>query len=258
METSEKFLIRSYVANIIKSQIAYLENQIEGLKHNEDLEFLHHVRVMTRRLGNSIIVFSPVIGKKKSKKWLSSLKDLNKSLASVRDLDVQLQFLELEISVTAEQKFLTGLRRLYLRKQQRRNKKQKDIQNAIILFEKENILSEISIFIDTNPFDAESFLAPDSLRQIGLQRIDKLTKLCLSYSPLITSPDQTEALHNLRIAIKNLRYLIELFQPIYPELDSYLATLKSFQDDLGKIHDYDVWSGDLDLFLVKEKSPSET
>lgn len=253
METSEKLLIRSYVADLFKSQIAYLEDQIEGLKSDGGIEFLHHTRVMTRRISNTITVFSVAIGKKQSKKWLSSLKKLAKSMTRIRDLDVQIQFLESEIAIVTEQKFLAGLQRLNLRKQQRRDRKQKDVQEAILLFEKENTLSEISIFIETNLFDVGSFIVPDSLRQIGLQKIDELTQLCFSYVPLITSLDQTEALHSLRIAIKNLRYSVELFQPIYPGLESYLAFLKSFQDDLGVIHDCDVWLADLDLFLEKEK-----
>lgn len=253
MEKTDKLLIRSYVAGLFKSQIAYIETQIDGLKNDGGIEFLHHTRVMTRRISNTITVFTPAIGKKKSKKWLSALKNLSKSSNGIRDLDVQLQFLESEISLVTEQKLLPGLRRLHLRKQQRRDRKQKDVLKAILIFEKVNILSEISIFVETNPFVAESFVMPDSLRQIVLQRIDKLTKLCFSYAPLITNPDQTEALHNLRITIKNLRYVVELFQPIYPELESYLVILKNFQDDLGKIHDYDVWLTDLDLFLEKEK-----
>ena len=215
--------------------------------------FLHHTRVMTRRLGNTITVFSPIIGKKHSKRWLSSLKKLTKSLTDIRDLDVQIEFLDSEISKVTEQKILAGIHRLHLRKQQRRNRKKIGVQEAISSFEKENVLSEINKFIEIHPLDTETFLVPDSLREVGLKKIDKLTKLCFSYAPLITRSDQAEALHDLRITIKNLRYAVELFQPIYPELDSFLAILKNFQDDLGEIHDYDVWLADLELFLEKEK-----
>ncbi len=47
METFEKIIIRSYVADLFKSQISYLENQIEGLVYEENIEFLHHTRVMS-------------------------------------------------------------------------------------------------------------------------------------------------------------------------------------------------------------------
>ena len=253
MDNSEKLIIRSYVSDLLKSQVAYLENQIEGLLYDGGIEFLHHTRVMSRRLRNTISVFSPFVGKKVSKKWLTSLKKLTKSLTRIRDLDVQIQFLETEISKVTEQKLLAGLQRLLLRKQQRRDKKQVDVREAILEFEKAKTLSEIKLFIENYPFDAETFSVPDSLRQLGVENTEKLTKLCFSYVPFITSLDQTEALHSLRIAIKNLRYTVELFQPIYPTLESYLSIFKKFQDDLGEIHDCDIWLADLDRFLVDEK-----
>jgi CHAD domain-containing protein len=233
--------------------VSYLENQVEGIVYDGNIEFLHHTRVMSRRIRNTISVFTPFIGKKKSKKWFSSLKKLTKSLTRVRDLDVQISFLEAELGKISEPKIVTGLQRLLLRKQQKRNKKQNSVHEAILDFEKEKTLSEIHDFIKDNPYDLENFSMPDSLRKIGLSEIDQLTKICFSYVPFITSPDQTEALHSLRIAIKNLRYTTELFLPLFPTLDAYISILKKFQDDLGEIHDCDVWIMDLEKFMDQEK-----
>ena len=253
MENSDKQLIRSYVSNLLKNQVSYLEDQIEGLINDGDIEYLHHTRVMVRRIRNTISIFSGYLGKKHAKKWLADLKKLTKSLTRIRDLDVQIQFLEKEISNVTENRLLAGLQRLHLRKQQRREKKQVDIRESILVFEKQATVSEIKEFIDSNPFDQENFIIPDKLRTIGKENIEKLTKLCFSYVPFITSPDQTDALHNLRIAIKNLRYVVEQFQPIYPEVEPHLSVFKKFQDDLGEIHDYDVWISDLNQFLADEK-----
>ncbi len=253
VETSEKIIIRSYVADLIKSQISYLENQIEGIVYDGNIEFLHHTRVMSRRIRNTLTVFSSFIGKKNSKRWFTSFKKLTKSLTKERDLDVQIAFLEKEISNISEQKYLTGLQRLLLRKQQLREKKQTGVKQSILDFEKEKTLTEIQLFIDNNPFDTESFSPPNELKRLGYLEIEKLTKICFSYVPFITSLDNTEALHSLRIAMKNLRYTTELFNPIYPQLDSFISTMKNFQDDLGEIHDYDVWLTDLDRFLDEEK-----
>ncbi len=253
METLEKIIIRSYVADLFKSQVSYLENQIEGIVYDDNIEFLHHTRVMSRRIRNTLTIFSPFVGKKTTKRWFSSFKNLTKSLTKVRDLDVQIEFLEKEISDISEQKFLAGLQRLLLRKQQLREKKQTGVKKSILDFEKEKTLTEIQLFIDNNPFDSENFSPPNELKRLGHLEIEKLTKICFSYVPFITSPDNTDALHSLRIAMKNLRYTTELFQPIYPELEQLISTMKKFQDDLGEIHDYDVWLADLDCFLAEEK-----
>lgn len=253
MDNPEKLIIKSYISDLLQNQVSYLENQVEGIVYDGNIEFLHHTRVMSRRIRNTISVFTPFIGKKKSKKWFSSLKKLTKSLTRVRDLDVQISFLEAELGKISEPKIVTGLQRLLLRKQQKRNKKQNSVHEAILDFEKEKTLSEIHDFIKDNPYDLENFSMPDSLRKIGLSEIDQLTKICFSYVPFITSPDQTEALHSLRIAIKNLRYTTELFLPLFPTLDAYISILKKFQDDLGEIHDCDVWIMDLEKFMDQEK-----
>ncbi len=253
LENNDKLLIKSYISNLLDKQVIFLEDQIEGLIYEENIEFLHHTRVMLRRVRNTIFGFSPFIGKKNSNRWLLSMKALTKSLTRSRDLDVQISFLENEMLSVPEKKYLAGLQRLHLRKIQKRDQKQESIRAAILQFEKDQSLSEIKEFIIQNPFDLENFSPPEKLKQVGKETIEKLTKECFSYVPFIANPDQVEYLHGLRIAIKNLRYSVELFQPIYPELDSYLVTFKQFQDDLGLIHDYDVWLLDLEKFMMSEK-----
>lgn len=252
METSEKLIIKSYVADLLKDQITYLQNQIEGLVYEENIEYLHHTRVMSRRMRNTISLFSPFIGKKSSKKWFASMRKLTKSLTDVRDLDVQIIFLEKEISQSNNQKNLAGLQRLLLRKKQKRENLQGFVKSAILEFEKSKILHEMQQFITENPLDQETFSPPESLFVMGKNEVSSLTSICFSFLPFIFNPDNKESLHKLRIAMKNLRYTIELFQPILPELEASLATFKKFQDDLGEIHDCDVWLAELDNFIEKE------
>lgn len=257
MESSENLRIKAYAADLLKNQISYLENQIEGLIYDENIDFLHHTRVMSRRVRNTISVFSAYFGKKNSKRWFSAFRKLTKSLTKVRDLDVQILFLETKISEIKEQKILTGLQRILLRKQQERAKKKETVHAVILKFEKSNVLSEIKSFTENNPLDQDNFSPPKSLVELGKKEIDNLTKVCFSYVPFITNPEQEEALHNLRIAIKNLRYTTELFKLILPDLDTYITTMKKFQDDLGVIHDCDVWIQHLDTFMEKEKRKIE-
>ncbi|HPN38183.1 MAG TPA: CHAD domain-containing protein [Melioribacteraceae bacterium] len=59
-----------------------------------------------------------------------------------------------------------------------------------------------------------------------------------------------DALHDLRIAVRRLRYSLELFYKCYPK-KSYLKFYKSLellQDKLGEIRDLDVMKEKLDYF----------
>jgi hypothetical protein len=68
----------------------------------------------------------------------------------------------------------------------------------------------------------------------------RLDELC-SFMPKATDPAEVVALHDMRIAAKRLRYVLEVTGPCF---GSYASTatkhVKELQDLLGEIHDCDV------------------
>jgi hypothetical protein len=61
------------------------------------------------------------------------------------------------------------------------------------------------------------------------------------YDGLVANPANVTALHDMRIAFKRLRYLLEIFGIAFAEdLDPYLDQVRQLQDLLGDIHDCDV------------------
>ncbi len=62
-----------------------------------------------------------------------------------------------------------------------------------------------------------------------------------AHLPALDTPEHADALHDLRIAAKRLRYTVELFQDVLPpDASKLIERLKDLQDDLGFIHDRDV------------------
>ena len=62
-----------------------------------------------------------------------------------------------------------------------------------------------------------------------------------SFSPKVLDPAEVEALHDMRIAAKRLRYVLELTKPaLGPSAMGGARTAKKLQDLLGEIHDCDV------------------
>ena len=62
-----------------------------------------------------------------------------------------------------------------------------------------------------------------------------------SYGPHVTHPGRVRELHDMRIAFKRLRYLLEIFQIGFsPDLEPFIDEVKAMQDLLGDIHDRDV------------------
>lgn len=63
------------------------------------------------------------------------------------------------------------------------------------------------------------------------------------WEPFIRNPAQREELHNMRIAIKRLRYTMELFGVVYEPKKRFtdcLAVIVDLQEILGDVHDSDV------------------
>jgi hypothetical protein len=77
----------------------------------------------------------------------------------------------------------------------------------------------------------------ENVRRIIAVRLDEL----YSFMPKAADPTRTVALHDMRIAAKRLRYLLELFAPQFgPYAAKAGKKVKDLQDLLGEIHDCDV------------------
>jgi CHAD domain-containing protein len=77
----------------------------------------------------------------------------------------------------------------------------------------------------------------DNARRIVLTRLDELH----SFSPAVLDPDEQQALHDMRIAAKRLRYVLEVTEPCFgPEARRGAKVARGLQGMLGEIHDCDV------------------
>lgn len=84
--------------------------------------------------------------------------------------------------------------------------------------------------------DPDRRLRPNARRILGV-RIDEVW----AFAPYVTHPGHVRELHDMRIACKRLRYLLEIFEIAFPaDLGPFIDQVKDLQDLLGEIHDRDV------------------
>jgi hypothetical protein len=84
--------------------------------------------------------------------------------------------------------------------------------------------------------DPKGTLAANARRILAV-RIEEV----YSYESAIGDPANVTELHDMRIACKRLRYLLEIFDVAFKEdLEPYVDVVKDLQDVLGDIHDCDV------------------
>ncbi len=86
-----------------------------------------------------------------------------------------------------------------------------------------------------------SGLDPDGTLADNLQRIIevRLDELC-GFMPQAADPEEVTALHDMRIAAKRLRYILEIGAPCFgPYAETAGKKTKDLQDLIGEIHDCD-------------------
>lgn len=84
--------------------------------------------------------------------------------------------------------------------------------------------------------DPDKRIAPNA-RRIFRVRIEEV----YAFEPFIADPANVTELHDIRIALKRLRYLLEIFDVGFEaDLTTHLEQVKELQDLLGDIHDCDV------------------
>ena len=77
----------------------------------------------------------------------------------------------------------------------------------------------------------------DNAERIVRTRLDEVC----SFMPRAADPEQVTALHDMRIAAKRLRYVLEITHPCFGAYAADAVKLcKELQDLLGEIHDCDV------------------
>jgi hypothetical protein len=90
-------------------------------------------------------------------------------------------------------------------------------------------------------------------RIIALTRLEEL----YSWVAYVDDPYNIYELHNLRIAVKRLRYTLEIFADVLPEAcGSLRKEVEQVQEELGAMHDSDVMVALLRLCLGSQDSGS--
>lgn len=247
--------ISIYAASIILKHLTAFDKQIPGVLEGKDIEYIHRMRVASRRLRNAVEIFSIVLPKKKSKSWEQDIRKITRALSKARDLDVQIALLVNIDRQAVEKQLHPGMRRLKLRLRQKREQLQSGVNQAIEQIAKDRVVEGIVQYFAGVPELPDGTGMDDSgLYFLAKTQINARLKDFLAFEPFITDPNAVEELHAMRIAAKNFRYTLEAFASLYPDqLEDSIRVVRKTQDLLGEIHDCDVWVTYLPKFLNKER-----
>ncbi len=251
--------IRVYGAGVMLKQLQALNGEIDGVRQAQDIEFIHRMRVASRRLRSALSIFDACFPATKKDRWIKEIQGITRALGAARDLDVQIELLENFAKSLSDPIYRPGIRRLLLRIRQRRVRRQAKVIEALDVLDSHQTISKMESKLTACEKKKDSvYLFSPALYQLSFEvncvQLDNL----LAFDAIVGNADEVEAHHAMRIAAKKLRYNLEAFASLYEnELKEPLSVLRKIQDGLGEIHDCDVWAIFLPQFISDETKLTE-
>lgn len=224
----------------------YLQEQYGAMRAREaaalagETEALHDFRVAVRRSRAALAAGKAVFTKRTVKKFRRRFGWLGEITGPVRDLQVLLAALP-GLQAGLDQASPQGLQIFLAWLQTRLGQVQRRLVRALGSKRYARLCQDWEAFLASPPGrkdGTEDMVAS----RLAAKQIRKAHKRVVRHGKAITPDSPATALHALRIDGKRLRYLIELYQALYPVTVSRKAirTMKLLQDYLGTFHDLHV------------------
>ncbi len=216
----------------------------------DDIEGVHQMRVCLRRMRSALTVFRAAIPRKVTSSFAKEMRWAAKALDRARDLDVYITE-NLSSKGKKQEKKLNKIAR----------KHRKDAYQRVGYFIQgrryAKLCREFSDWLKARKWreklsDEQRKGLEESITPYASRVLEAHRARILEDGNNIEELD-SDALHQLRIDCKKLRYATEFFAPLYSSrMKAFTAHLKSLQDLLGTLHDTSVMTG-LQKNLLKGK-----
>lgn len=231
--------IQEALRKILGRQAFKIRANLEGAVLDLDPEFVHDIRVATRRARFALRLFRDVVGRDQARELRERLRWLTGACAPVRDLDVLLAALREHPALGQTPLGMDGIVRLLtpLREQAR--------SAMIAVLQSEDFPSLLRQIEEIHARPAPEAAVGETISTIGprwmRRSLNQVRKENLAVGSGEREPEGRD-LHRLRIAFKGVRYTCEFFRELVPreELDPVLGLLVGYQDCLGKFQDAQV------------------
>ncbi|BAO30513.1 CYTH and CHAD domain-containing protein [Sulfuritalea hydrogenivorans] len=218
---------------IAMSCLEHLQRNHPGALASDDPEYIHQMRVATRRLRAALRLFHPVLPGGVAESLREPLWSLMKQLGRARDLDVLLT--EIANPVLAA---LPNEPRLPALASDITNRRYAARAEAIAMLAAPGygrMLLTALESLHAGPADGPT---RRTLQDFAFRRLKRLHRKMRRLA-LAASIGDPASLHALRIGVKRLRYALEFFSPLMrgTAVNNELKELSALQDTLGQLND---------------------
>jgi CHAD domain-containing protein len=208
-----------------------------------EAEDIHDLRVASRRLREALALFERCFPEKGFGRIGKQVKQVTGILGDLRNTDESFLFFmglepkERQQADAEVRGMLADLEKERMAARRSLEQEMKDLKSGPLKSALSAMLDKPELFGNTrvDPFQRLSLFADGAITD----RAKPVTELL----PRALEEENAIAQHQLRIAVKRLRYRLEILEPLFesgfPKLQ---RALKEYQEVLGKLHDLDVFA----------------
>lgn len=238
---SDEATVEEALADIVRSCLVHLTANEQATLTGDDPEGVHQMRVALRRLRSTFQIFRPLIPADQAEKLVPEIKWLAGSLGAAREWDVFLG--ELLPPVSAALVDHPGLAALEKAAQVARRDGYAEARAAVGSPRYTALLLDLAAWLDgrhwrNQPVSERSALLLRPVTELAAALLDKRLRKARKEGKGFAHAG-AEQRHELRIALKKLRYAADFFRGLYEgkALKRFLEDLSSLQDRLGHLQD---------------------
>jgi CHAD domain-containing protein len=227
----------------------------EDLVRQGDVDAVHDMRVATKRLREATRLFRPALGKARLARHVDSLEALNDALGGVRELDVLGMRIEALCSTGPEvrQALAPLTQGVQVRAQ----------------IAREQLHDVLAQSLPRLRPDFRALLSRKNQRKsrawgvrfadFGASAVRRRLVRAFAMEQAARVPEAVSEFHAMRIAVKKLRYGLELFLHVLgrPARRAY-GPVGELQDLMGEVHDWDVVLAEITATCALPASPHTT
>lgn len=203
-----------------------------------DFDGIHDMRVAVKRLREALRLFRRLIRKRRREHVVAMAQELNDALGAVRERDVLMADAAklIESDPTASE-VVQGLVDEWAQQRAQGLKALRSLWKRLD--------GSAEFFDETRRAARAAKRGPSSrndlpLDQFAYAAITARADEAMQALEQARGSDDAHLLHLLRIAVKKLKYTMEPFGPIFPDLQAVYDVTADLQESLGLTHDYDV------------------
>lgn len=244
--------IENLIRNQLSNQLAILRDCTARARATMDPEAVHQLRVCIRRLGALLSVGFREHQDPEIKALAREIKRFISASGGTRDLDVQID------SVPKPSSHGDGdAQEFYSRHLvETRESERQSLRELLEDGHGADLAERIEALVERNLYAHGATTAGDALRRIFDRQLKPIKRLCRHTARRKAKRRLDRDLHRLRIRLKQLRYSLELFVPIYADpLVRFLKQLAKLQTLLGDFHDACVSLRTLDQYSKQAEIP---